>query len=143
MKGVAEIFRLSAIVLFGMLGLSAAAMFNLLKSDIIGRRLSTGQLAASEILAWKRVHSRISLSVDRLNRSFGSILLIDFTFIFLRVTTSSFHAFLGIRENKISRFTVYQLMTIVEHSFQFWLVCKVTSKLRSEVRFVLLILIEG
>lgn len=137
MISIAEIFRLCGTVLFCMLTLSAATMFDYLKKDILEMRMTGSKLDVLQILKWRRTHSRISSCVDGIHRSFGLILLIDVTFIFLRVTTSSFHAFLGIQEKKIDRFTIYQLMKIIELSFQFWIVCAVANKLRSEVRVTL------
>jgi 7tm Chemosensory receptor len=98
-----DVYPLSALLLFGVLGWSISKSFRTIRKEIndtTKKAVKLSQMEVAELLIkWRRCYMIVCKSAKRLNRCFGWILLIEIPYIFVEFIFTSFFIIYSTTEN--------------------------------------------
>ena len=112
-----DIYPLSALLLFGVLGWSISKSFKTIReqmNETARKAAKLSQIEVAELLIkWRRSYMILCKSAKRLNRCFGWILLIEIPYIFVEFIFTSFFIIYSTTENiKMTRTIAWILMSL-------------------------------
>ena len=112
-----DIYPLSALLLFGVLGWSISKSFKTIReqmNETARKAAKLSQIEVAELLIkWRRSYMILCKSAKRLNRCFGWILLIEIPYIFVEfIFTSFFIIYSTTGNNKITKNIAWILMSL-------------------------------